>query len=140
MCQQLDTLRQAVTAYAGRFDPDALIPAQAAQVVRTCAQMEAAIAAVTALAAARAAQGNSWRDEGYRSPAEHLAHHTGVSPAAAKRTLETGQRLAAQPEVAQAARAGRLSAPQAAAVCDGAAANPAQARELIHKAQHSSWS
>jgi hypothetical protein len=63
--------------------------------------MEAAIASVKALAAARAAEGNSWRDEGYRSPADHLAHDTGVSPAAAKRTLETGKRLAAQPEVAR---------------------------------------
>src|SRR5213076_811879 len=43
-----------------------------------------------------------------------------------------------QADVAAAALAGRLSAEQAEAVSDGVAANPAKAKELIDKAQHSS--
>ena len=61
-----------------------------------------------------------------------------MSPAAAKRALETGRRLADQPEVAAAALAGDLSSEQATAVSDGVAADPAKAAELIDKAKRSS--
>ena len=77
MCRDLDALRQSIKTYAGQFDARCLLPAQAAQVVRVCAQIEASIASISALAAAGAADGNMWRDEGYRSPADHLAHDTG---------------------------------------------------------------
>jgi hypothetical protein len=138
MCRQLEELRQAILAYAGGFDPGLLSPAGAGGVVRVCAQMEASLSSVKALAAARAAEGEAWKTAGWRSAAEHLDQQTGTSPAAAKRTLATGERLAGQPEVAAAARAGRLSAAQAEAVADGVAANPAKAAELIDKAGHAS--
>jgi hypothetical protein len=138
MCRELNALRQSIKTYAGDFDARHLLPAQAARVVHICAQIEASVGSLKALAAARAAEGNRWRDEGYRSPADHLAHDIGVSPATAKRTLETGKRLAQPPDVAAAALAGQLSAEQAEAVSDGVAANPAKAKELVEKAQHSS--
>jgi hypothetical protein len=61
-----------------------------------------------------------------------------MSPGNARRTLERGQRLADQAEVAQAALAGDLSAEQATAVCDGVAANRVKAPELIEAAKHAS--
>src|ERR1700677_4623247 len=61
-----------------------------------------------------------------------------MSPTAAKRALETGRRLADQPDVAAAALAGQLSMEQAAAVSDGVAADPTKAAALIDKAQHGS--
>ena len=61
-----------------------------------------------------------------------------MSPAAAKRALETGRRLAEQPEVAAAALAGALSLEQATAISDAVAADPAKAGELIDKAKRSS--
>ena len=140
MCRELDALRQSILAYASRFEPRSLTPAQADTVVGVCAQIEASAASIKALAAARSAQGSTWQAEGYRSPADQLAHHAGMSPSAAKRTLQTGQRLADQPDVAKAALAGELSAEQAAAVADGAAANPAQATQLIDTAKRSSLS
>jgi hypothetical protein len=138
MCRDLDVLRKSITTYASRFDASSLIPSQASQVVRVCAQMEASVASIKALAAVRAAEGNDWKSEGYRSQADQLAQTTGTSSASAKRTLDTGRRLAGQPEVAQAALAGELSAEQTAAVSDGVEANPAKAGELIERAKHAS--
>ena len=138
MCRELDALRQSLLAYAGRFDAQTLTAAQAGTVVRLCAQIEASAASIKALAAARSAEGRAWQDDGYRSPSDQLAHQAGMSPSAAKRALDTGRRLADQPEVARAALAGELSAEQAHAVTDGVAANPAKATELIDKAKHSS--
>src|SRR5262249_53472456 len=83
-------------------------------------------------------EGSGWQQEGFRSPADQLAHDAAMSPAAAKRALETGRRLADQPEVASAALAGELSLEQTAAVSDGGAADPAKAGELIDKARRSS--
>ncbi len=45
--------------------------------VRVCAQMETSVASVKVLAASRCAQGSSWRHEGYRCPADQLAHQAG---------------------------------------------------------------
>jgi hypothetical protein len=138
MCRELDAVRQSILAYAGRFDPRSLTPTQAAAMVRACAQIEASVASIKMLAAARAAEGSTWQDEGYRSPADQLAHHAGMSPSAAKRALDTGRRMTNQPDVAKAALAGELSAEQATAVSDGAAANPAKTTELIDTAKRSS--
>ena len=110
-----------------QFDAWSLTPDQAGEVVGLCAQIEASAAAIKALAAARSAEGNGWRFEGYRSPADQLARDSGMSPGAAKRALETGRRMADQPEVASAALAGELSLEQTAAVADGVAADPAKA-------------
>jgi hypothetical protein len=138
MCQGLRTLRQSIGVYAGSFDARLLTPAQAAEVVGLCAQIEASAASVKALAAARCAEGKEWERRGYRSAADQLADQAGMSPGAAKRALETGRRMADQPEVAQAALAGTLSMEQATAVSDGAAANPDKARELIEAAKQGS--
>src|SRR3984957_1320584 len=138
MCSGLRALQQSITAYAGQFEAPTLTAAQASDVVRLCAQIEASAASVKALAAARSADCHSWQHDGYRSPSEQLAAQAGMSPAAAKRVLETGRRLADQPEVAAAALAGDLSLEQATAVADGVTADPAKARQLIEQAKRSS--
>ena len=138
MCQDLRALRQSMAAYAGQFDAPSLTPGQAGEVVGICAQIEASAASIKALAAARAAEGHEWERSGYRSPADQLADQAGMSPGAARRALETGRRMADQPEVAHAALSGELSLEQATAVSDGVAANPARAAELIDQARRSS--
>lgn len=115
-----------------------LTAAEAGEVVQLCAQVEASAASIKALAAARAAEGDGWRREGFRSPADQLAHQAGMSPAAARRALETGRRMSDQPEVASVALAGELSLEQAAAVSDGVAADPGKVQELIESARHGS--
>jgi hypothetical protein len=138
MCNGLRALRQSMATYAGQFDARSLSARQAGEVVRLCAQIEASAASIKALAAARSAETKGWERNGYRSASEQLADQAGMSPAAAKRALETGRRMAEQPEVASAALAGELSLEQATAVSDGVAADPAQAGELIDKAKRSS--
>ena len=138
MCQGLRALQQSMVAYAAGFDVKVLTPAQCDEVVRLAAQVEASAASIKALAAARSAESESWRREGYRSAAEKLADQAGMSPSAARRAMDTGQRMSDQPDVAAAATAGELSLEQAAAVSDGVAANPGAARELIDKAKSSS--
>jgi hypothetical protein len=88
------------------------------------------------VAAARAAQSAElWKQAGHRSAAEALAKQTGTTVGQARDTLELGRRLADQPEVADAARAGRLSPTQAALICDAAADNPDAAGRLVDHAQ-----
>ena len=134
----LSALRQSIADYATGFDARTVSADEANEIVCLCAQIEASAASIKSLAAARAAEGEEWRSQGYRSAAQQLAVQAGMSPGAAKRALETGSRLATQPEVAQAALSGQLSMEQATAVADGAAANPAKAKELIEKAKRSS--
>lgn len=138
MCSRLRDLQNSVVAYAGQFDAQALTAAQAEQVVELCARIEASAASVKALAAARAAEGAQWKTDGFRSAADHLAHQAGMSPTAAKRLLETGRRLAHQPELAREALSGELSIEQASAVADGVAADPSASRHLIDRAKHGS--
>ncbi|HTW09830.1 MAG TPA: DUF222 domain-containing protein [Acidimicrobiales bacterium] len=115
-----------------------MTPSEAADVVRLCSRIEACAAALKALAAARTADSGAWRRDGYRSPADELAHRAGMSSFSAKRAFETGRRITGQPEVALAALAGELSFEQAAAVSDGVAADPTKAGELVAKAKRSS--
>ena len=138
MGPELRALRESIIAWAAGFDARSLAPRDAAVVVRLCAQIEAAAASIKALAAARTAEGCAWQELGFRSAAEQLADQAGMSPSSARRALETGRRLADQPEVAAAAMAGELSLEQADAVSDGVAADPSKVAELIDKAKRSS--
>ena len=138
MCRELEALRQSILCYAKAFDARSLIPSQAAEVVQVCSQMVATLDTMKSLAAAVAAEGNSWKEDGYRSPAEQLAAQTGMSTGRAKQVLDTGRRLADRPAVAQSALEGELSPEQAAIVADAAEANPDKTDELIEKARTAS--
>ena len=140
MCRELDALSKAVAAFAKGFDAHALSPAQAGTVMRACARMEASLASVKALAAARHSDCDAWKFEGFRSPSDQLATHTGMTPSHARRLLDTGRRLAAQPDVAHAALAGDLSIEQAGLVSEAAAAAPARTHELIERARRCTMS
>jgi hypothetical protein len=140
MCRQLDALGQSIAMLAQGFDPESLTLVEALAVVRRCTRIDASISSIKALAAAKVAEQNGWKADGYRSASDQLAHEAGMSPARARHMLETGRRLAGQPEVAKAALAGRLSAEQAALVAEGADANPAKADDLIEQATQISLS
>jgi hypothetical protein len=135
---ELDALRQSITEFSARFDVRSLIPAHARDVVLICSQIEASISSVKALAAARSAESEEWKRDGYRSAADRLAHDVGMAPSKAKRLLDTGRALSEQPAVALAALSGELSPDQAALVADGAAVNPARAVDLIDAARNGS--
>ncbi len=133
-----ERLRKQVAAFVGAFDPMEVSPAEAAIVVRLVSGMKASLSAVEALAAARAADASTWREDGHRSAAEALARQTGTTVGQARDTLQLGRRLGEQPEVAEAAKAGALSPTQASMISDAVAGKPAAAAGLIEEAKRGS--
>jgi hypothetical protein len=135
---RLGQLRSGMQAYARAFDADVLTAADAARVVEQASAIERMAATVMTLAAVRVARTKAWASGGDRSAAHQLARTTGVSVSEAQATLQTGARLAEQPAVAEAARAGKLSAAQTAAITDAVAANPNAEARLVEQAAHGS--
>jgi hypothetical protein len=138
MCERLGQLREAMGRYAARFDASFLSSEQAAGAVAEAAAIEKMAATLKGLAAARAAGGGAWKGAGDRSAAHHLARTTGTSVGQATEAIETARRLEKLPGVAAAAKAGELSASQAAAVSDAAGADPSAEARLLEKARTSS--
>src|SRR5438045_1843009 len=126
----LSEIREAAAAFAAGLDVSRISTSDAAALRAESSRIEGIFAGVTARLAARAADAGSWRDLGARSAAHHLATETGTSVGQAQQVLDTGRRLDSLPEVAAAAAAGDLSAPQLAAVADAASLDPAAALRL----------
>jgi hypothetical protein len=118
---RIERLHNQVLAYVAAFDPVEVSPAQAAVVVEVVTGMKASLSALEALAAARAADADTWKQEGHRSAAEALARKTGTTVGQARDTLQLGRRLGQQPEIAEAAKAGQISPTQASLIADAAA-------------------
>ena len=136
MCQQLAEIRKALCTYAAGFDPGAVSAADAERVVDVAAAIEAAAAALKALAATRAAEGSGWRDCGAKSPAESLARQVGLTPGEARQVLEVGRALGEAPELASAALEGRISPTQAEMIGRAVKADPQVAGRLVEGAGH----
>ena len=103
-------------------------PTQAERVVEQASRIEKIAATLKALAAARVAETGSWRAEGDRSAAHHLARRTGTTVVQAAAAIDTARRLEALPETSAAARRGELSAEQTSAIADAAGADPGAER------------
>jgi hypothetical protein len=138
MCVKLSELHEAMGVFASRFDAALISPVQAAQVMERAAAIEHAAATVKAMAAARVADSELWRLGGDRSPAHMLARKTGTPVSQAASELETAKRLATKPKTAAAARHGKLSPQQAAAITDAAAADPNAEDDLLDLAGRAS--
>ena len=138
MCNRLGELRDAMAAYAASFDAMSLPAEHAGRVVAEAAALERLAATVKGLAAARAADTGAWKATGERSAAHHLARVCGTSVGQAVKEIDTARRLEQLPAVAAAARAGALSAHQAAAVADAATADPSAEQRLVTKARAAS--
>jgi hypothetical protein len=135
VCERPGALREALSRYASAFVPGACCPGEAEAVVREVAAIESIAATLKARAAARAAQGETWRRDGHRSAADALAAGTGISRGAAREALETGRRLGSQPELAAAAARGELSAAQVGLLADAGETDPAAGRRLLATAR-----
>jgi len=138
MCVRLVELRDSMRRYAAGFDAALLSAEDAGLAVVEAAAIERMAATVKGMAAARSAETGAWRAAGERSAAHHLARTTGTSVGQASEVIQTAQRLAKLPQVADAARAGALSAQQAAAVADAASANASASPGLLETARRSS--
>ena len=134
----IDEVHRVVAAYARSFDA-ALISATAAQrIVGRAAAIEHMAASVKALAAARVAETELWKQEGDRSAAHHLARRTGTTVSKAREALDTAAALAQLPELDAAARSGEVSPAQAGAIADAASNNPSAERRLLDTALRAS--
>src|SRR5205814_7613790 len=120
--------------YAAGFDADAVPVIELRKLVDDAAAIEKMAATVKALAAVRYADSETWRRDGDRSAAHHLARITGVGVGAAIDTLETARRLEDLPVAAAAALAGGLSPAQATAIGEAATADRSAEQRLVDKA------
>lgn len=127
-------IRERVADLAATFDPDLLTAGDCGRFVEHATAVERMIVHMKGLAAARYAETDLWRRSGSPSPADDLARRTGTSTSQAREQLAAAKRMRTQPEVDAAARAGRLSPQQAAAISDAAEADPAAAQRLVERA------
>jgi hypothetical protein len=133
-------VRAVLAEFAAGLDTSRISTSDAAALCAESSRIERIAAGLTARLAARAADSGSWRDLGARSAAHHLATETGTSVGQAQQVLDTGRRLDTLPEVAAAAAAGDLSAPQMAAVAHAGSVDPGSAARLVDLAGRGSLS
>jgi hypothetical protein len=135
MCVRIAELRESLAGYAAGFDASLLSAEQAEAVMEQASRIEKTAAYLKAMAAARVAETGSWRTDGDRSAAHHLARRTGTTVVQAACVIETARRLDSLPETSAAARRGELSAEQTSAIADAAGADPAAERALLEAAR-----
>ena len=127
-----------MNGFASRFDPVLVSARDAARVLDDAAAIEKMAATVKSLAAARVAETEVWRERGDRSAAHDVARRTGTTVGQAKEALETGRKLQDLPATADAAKNGKLSAQQAAAIADAATADPGAEDRLLENSKSGS--
>lgn len=117
------------------LDPALLGQAAALCGLDAFSRVERLGAAGRVLCAGRAVQTNAHHGSGARSAAEWLSRRTGQSVGEAVGSLGTARVLAGLPALEEALRSGHISSPQAAAVAEGAAADPHAESSLLASAR-----
>ena len=97
----------------GAFEPGEYSGEDCAELVKTFTRAEKALATARTRAAARAAECNAHRKEGFADPSEWLARHSGTTARDAKDDLNTINQLEGMPETRDALNAGEVSLGQA---------------------------
>jgi hypothetical protein len=119
---------------SGGIDIEGLEVPEAAQLVEQCAEAERLLAALRVTVTATLQNKTVWRREGFRSPAAWMAAKTGTAVGPAIDALAMADQLVALPLVAEAFRAGRLSAAQAIEIADVASEAPEVQEQLLEAA------
>lgn len=128
------TLRADSLRVARLLDPSTMTGDQAAAVVADLAIAEKACATGRMFAAVRVAETDAWRGRGHQSAADWLAAETRISVRDAHAQLGTARRARNLPKTKKAMDHGELSPDQAAAVTDGATADPGAEDDLLDAA------
>jgi hypothetical protein len=105
-----------------------------------CSKLVKALAAARTLAAARAAECNEHRKEGFADPSEWLSRHAGTSARDARDDLSTIKHLEGLPETRAALTSGQVSLGQAAEIARTEAEVPGSEGELLGLAKTSGLS
>jgi hypothetical protein len=122
---------ETVAGLVSGFDPAVLSGSDARRMAELFARGEKLCAAGKLLAAQRVADTSAWAGGGARNPEEWLAGLSGVSVGAATSALDTAERLAGLPVVAQALRTGEVSVDQAVEISHAASGRPAVEARLV---------
>ena len=138
MCEKLGELEGSLVDFAADFEPGLLCAAEAEGVMERASRMEHICATLKGLAAARVSETELWRAGGDRTPAHMLAKKSGQSVSQAQQQLENAKRLKDRPKTDAAARAGKLSPQQQAAITDAADVDPAAEDDLLDLAGRAS--
>jgi hypothetical protein len=128
---QVNTQAKALGALVAGLDPDEVPVGEAPGLWQAFVGLERLAATGRMLLARRVDESGVWEREGYRRPADYLAHHAGVSRGAAHVSLATSKRLRGLPRTQAALRGGGLSPAQAEAIADAAAVNPEAEESLV---------
>src|SRR5262245_37431559 len=131
--RQVDALVRAVSA----FEPGECSGESCADLVARFARAEKALGAARVRAAARAAESNLHRQEGFADPAEWLARHTGDTSRNATAALNTMKRLELCPATRDAVASGEVSLQQAGEIVLTEEAVPGSEAELLPLAKQS---
>jgi len=113
MARSLSGEVDALVRSLGAFDPGVYSGSDCARLVTKLARAEKALAAARVRAAARAAESNEHRKDGFADPSEWLSRHAGTSARNARDQLDTMKRLELCPDTRDAVASGELSLGQA---------------------------
>ena len=131
LISQAAHLSEGLRTFTHGLDPDRIAVPDAARLYARVTEMGRFVEAAKTVLAPRIAASELWRDEGHRSPAEHLAAIEGVPTGEARRTIATGRHLVEAPGVEAALREGRISGPQAALLAETVAEDPRSEGPLL---------
>src|SRR5579885_2531209 len=96
--------------------------------------MERLAASAKTVMSRRVDESREWRRKGYKTPAEFLAAKEGVTPAEARKELDTSKKLLDLPRTEEAAKNGDLSAGQLGLVAEASSVNPQAEGALLEQA------
>jgi hypothetical protein len=132
---RLGDLRTVLSGVARGLEPWTLPLGEAKAMLGEIVAVKNVAAAIEGGLARRVADAREWERAGFPTPEAWLARQTGSPLGRAKETLQTAERLAELPTVAEAACAGELSADQVAVIADAATADPSAQQRLIDSAR-----
>jgi hypothetical protein len=134
--RQVDALVRALRD----FEPAEHSGPDCATLVKRFTQAEKALAAARTLAAARAAECNEHRKEGFADASEWLARHAGTTARDARDDLHTIKQLEGLPQTRAALTSGQVSLGQAGEIARTEAEAPGSEAELLPLAKTSGLS
>ena len=140
MAQSLSSEVDALVRSLRAFDPDTYSGSDCARLVTKFARAEKAFAVARVRAAARAAECNEHRKEGFADPSEWLSRHAGTTARDARGQLDTMKRLELCPSTRDAVASGELSLGQADEIVRTEEQVPGSETKLLPLAKKSSLS
>jgi Domain of unknown function (DUF222) len=134
MFDTVDRIREELDDLVSSVDPDTLDGPRARRLFDAAVAIEQRAGALRLLVTRRLEECNAWQREGDRTAAHFVARTTGTSVRQAVDSLQTARRMDPHGGLADALRAGEVTAAQAAPIAEAVAADPDAENELLARA------